>query len=337
MVFNNLVKLLKENNATIKPLYIETKDSQGTGLCNASILYSENKIRVILRNVEYTLFHSENEQLYQSRFEGPLSYYHKDNDLSLRTYNFYLELDENTLEIIKYSKIDTSQLDTKPIWNFIGLEDARLTFWNNKYYLCGVRRDTTTTGQGRIELSEIEINDDNVKEINRNRIEVQDKDSYCEKNWMPIKNRPFTFVKWTNPTEVVQVDLDSNLALPILLSNIYYDLPFDIRGGSQLISWNNDQYLSIVHECNFIPKNYNGYKDAEYYHRFIIWNSDLTINYISENFNFMTAKTEFCIGLEQVNNDIIIIFGFQDNCSFIIKICKDNLLNILNNKLKNCI
>ena len=44
-----------------------------------------------------------------------------------------------------------------------------------------IRRDTTPNGQGRMELSEIEINDDSVREINRSRIEVEDVDSYCEK------------------------------------------------------------------------------------------------------------------------------------------------------------
>ena len=59
-----------------------------------------------------------------------------------------------------------------------------------------------------MEFSELEINKSNVKEINRNRIEVEDKTSYCEKNWMPIKDKPFYFIKWTNPTQIVKVDLD---------------------------------------------------------------------------------------------------------------------------------
>ena len=46
---------------------------------------------------------------------------------------------------------------------FIGLEDARLVFWDNKYYAVGVRRDTTTTGHGRQEFSELQINDDSIK------------------------------------------------------------------------------------------------------------------------------------------------------------------------------
>ena len=121
MVYENLTKTILEIGGTIKPLLIDSKDSGGTGLCNASLLYNDGKLRMILRNVEYTLHCSEGEQLYQSRYEGPVSYYHRDDDLKLRTNNFYCELDETTLEIKKYSKIDTSKLEKTPIWVFIGL------------------------------------------------------------------------------------------------------------------------------------------------------------------------------------------------------------------------
>ncbi len=335
MVYENLTKTILELGGIIKPLLIDFKDSGGTGLCNASLLYNDGKLRMILRNVEYTLHCCEGEQLYQSRFEGPVSYYHRDEDLKLRTNNFYCELDETTLEIKKYFKIDTSKLDVTPIWTFIGLEDARLIYWDNKYYGCGVRRDTTTNGQGRMEFSELEINDNSVKEISRTRIEVENKESYCEKNWMPIKNKPFHFVKWSNPTEIVKVDLSEKKAKQIYLSNNKLNLPLDLRGGSQLIDWYDNTYLAIVHECKFLPQNFNGFKNADYYHRFIIWNKDWSIKYISESFNFMAGKIEFCIGLEEVDSNIFITFGFHDNACYAIKITKNNLNEIIWKKLQN--
>jgi len=74
MVYENLVKHIINNGGLCKPLYIDSEKTGGTGLCNASILYSENKLRMIIRNVEYTLYHAEGEQKFQSRYEGPLSY-----------------------------------------------------------------------------------------------------------------------------------------------------------------------------------------------------------------------------------------------------------------------
>lgn len=332
-ILHNLVSIFLDNGGIIKPIYIDSKYTNGTGLCNVSIYYNENSKELLynIRNVEYALYHSECEQKFQSKNEGPLSYYHPDDDLNLRTNNFICNINPDTLDIIHYNKIDTTLLDVEPIWTFIGLEDGRLVYWDNKYYLCGVRRDTTPNGEGRMELSELEISDKTVKEIKRNRIDVQDNTSYCEKNWMPVKDKPFHFIKWTNPTEVIKVNIDTNEAEQIYISNKILNLPKDLRGGSQLIPWYNDTYLAITHEVYFTPKNYNGYKDGDYYHRFIMWDKDWNITYVSKAFNFMTAKIEFCIGLECVNDDILISYGFQDNCSYIVKIKKEKLQDILNN------
>ena len=329
-MINNLVAtIINEYNGMIQPLIISSKETNGTGLCNPSLFVEGDKIHLIMRHVEYTLYHSEGDQKYQTVWEGPLSYYHRENCRDLKTNNYYCELNNQTFEIQKCYKINTSKLDKKPLWDFIGLEDARIVKWDEKYYLCGVRRDTTSNGQGRMELSEIEINDNEIIEINRNRIEVTDKSSYCEKNWMPILDKPYHFVKWTNPTEIVVVDLKENKSNTIFLSKKYDTIKDNLRGGTPLIKWFDNTYLCIVHDVDFIPKNHNGFKDSEYYHLFVIFNNDFTIKYISERFKFMTAKIEFCIGLAQYKDDILITFGFQDNCSYLIKINKDKLNNLI--------
>lgn len=329
-MYENLVKtIINDYNGIIKPLILPSTETNGTGTCNSSLFVEDNRIHLIIRHVEYTLYHSEGEQKYQTVWEGPLSYYHREDCRVLKTNNFYCILDNDDLSIKKYHRIDTSKLDVTPLWEFIGLEDARLVKWDDKYYLCGVRRDTTTNGQGRMELSEIEINDNFVKEINRNRIEVPDKDSYCEKNWMPILDKPYHFVKWTNPTEVVRVNLNDNISESVYLHENEKVFPYQMRGGTPLIRWNYDQYMCICHDVDYRPHNQNGHKDSDYYHRFVIFNNDFTIDKISEQFNFMTAKIEFCIGLAQFNDDILITFGFQDNSSYIIRINKDKLSTLI--------
>jgi len=331
-MIENLAKIvINDYGGDIVPLFINNDEISGTGLCNPSI-FVDDKVRLILRHVEYSLWHSESGK-HQSTFQGSLSYYHRDDVNELKTNNYYCELDENTFEIKSYHKIDTSTLDVDPLWVFIGLEDARIVNWLNKYYLCGVRRDTTTNGQGRMELSEIEINDDSVREVNRSRIEVEDVDSYCEKNWMPVLTKPFHFVKWTNPTEVVKVNLDSCKAECIYKGDKINSLYRDIRGGTPLIDWFNNTYLCITHETDFVLEDINGHKDVDYYHRFIIFNEDFTIKYISDYFNFMCARVEFCIGLAEYKDDILITFGFQDNGSYLLKVSKQSLKNLLENEL----
>ena len=67
--------------------------------------------------------------------------------------------------ISRYNKIDTTKLDKEPLWDFVGLEDSRIFRWEGDLYISGVRRDTTENGQGRMELSKIEVTEDAVKEV----------------------------------------------------------------------------------------------------------------------------------------------------------------------------
>lgn len=311
----NLVKCVISNGGEIAPLIIPSELTNGTGLMNPSVMVKDGKIIVIIRHVNYTFYHSER-KLFQHPY-GPLTYIHPENDIHLRTWNWYCELSDN-LDIEKFFKIDTSKFDTyDPLWDFVGLEDARIINWGNKLFLSGVRRDTTTNGQGRMELSEIEVYNNEVKEINRIRIELSTNlDSYCEKNWMPILDMPFHYIKWSNPTELVNVDISKALSKTVNISkNI--SLPRDLRGGSQVLPF-EDGYFAITHEVDLFSSEV-GRKDAIYYHRFVVWDKNFNIIKVTPEFNFMNADVEFCIGLAEHKNSYLITFGFQDNAAYILK------------------
>ena len=178
---------------------------------NPSIFIDGDKILVNVRHINYILYLSEKGKFHHEW--GPLQYLHPETDLTLTTYNYLCELNED-LDLVSHTKIDTSLFDVKPLWEFIGLEDCRLFKWNNKLYLCGVRRDTTPNGQGRMELSEISYRNGKAVEISRRRIPAPGADnSYCEKNWMPILDMPYHFVKWCNPTEIVKVDVEKQMEI----------------------------------------------------------------------------------------------------------------------------
>lgn len=304
------------SGGSIHPLMVPSELTEGTGLCNPSIFVDGEDILVNLRHVQYELFHSEFDQKYAS-WHGPLIYLHPDDDVTLRTFNYLLKLDEN-LNVGEYHKVDTSKLDKEPLWEFIGLEDARVVRWEGKLYLCGVRRDTTTTGEGRMELSEIEYTKDGVTEVARYRIEPPGDWSYCEKNWMPVIDKPFHFVKWSNPAEVVKVNLETLSSERVNDVTSYVEVPRDLRGSSDVIPF-EDGYMAITHEVDFWH-NEAGRKDAIYYHRFVIWDKDWNIKHITPEFKFMDAKIEFCCGLAEYKGEYIITFGYQDNTSYALRV-----------------
>jgi hypothetical protein len=258
---------------------------------------------------------------------GPLVYFNPENDITLTTTNYFGELNDD-LSIKWIHKIDTSKLDVKPLWEFIGLEDVRIVKWKNAMYICGVRRDTTPNGEGRMELSEIEIGNGYVKEVSRFRIPAPVPNaSYCEKNWMPILHEDFTFLKWCNPVEIVSFDLkDATCKTKFLGNQVNFDR--DQRGGGQVILW-EDGYLTLTHETDLFNSEV-GKKNATYKHRFIHWDKNWNVITKSPVFSFMDAKIEFACGLAKKNDKILITFGFQDNAAFVLECPSDAVKEFIN-------
>lgn len=324
--FEGMVKPFIAAGSSIHPLIIPSEMTNGTGLMNPSVYVDGDRLLVNVRHVNYTLYHSENKKFQHAG--GPLQYLNPENDLTLRTWNYLCELNDD-LTIKTINKVDTSQNDVEPLWEFIGLEDARVVRWDGKLYLCGVRRDTTTHGEGRMELSEIV---DNV-EVKRTRIPAPGaNNTYCEKNWMPVIDQPFTWVKWTNPTEIVRYYFTNNVTITTHLDESAFKsgMP-DFRGSSQVIPY-GDYYIAITHEVNLI-KPIVGEKDATYRHRFVVWDKKWNLIKYTEAFSFMNADIEFCCGLALYQGNFLISFGFQDNAAFILKVPKQLIEEFLDIKV----
>jgi len=306
----NLVQKAVGQGGKLAPLAIP-----GTfGGMNPSVFIDpDGDILVNVRVVNYILYHSENEQRFPSRW-GPLAYLHPEKDQRLVTENYVVRLNSN-LEVTDCAKVEMLELH-QPIWEFVGLEDARLVYWDD-YYLIGVRRDTTTNGVGRMEKSKVSIDKNawTIKEISRERIEVPSQ-SYCEKNWMPILDKPFHFVKWHSPIEVMKAE--GTMAQQVALKQGVQPEK-DQRGGSQLIRWGS-VYIAITHEVDLF-KNYLQQKDGIYRHRLCVYDDDLNLVGISpEPFSFLDGRIEFCVGAAEYEGDLLVSFGFQDNAAFVLRV-----------------
>lgn len=158
-----------------------------------------------------------------------------------------------------------------------------------------------------------------VSETKRVRIPAPAPDvSYCEKNWYAVMDRPYHFVKWTSPTEIVKADPNTELCEQVEVKPALKTLK-DQRGGSQLINW-GDYNICITHEVDLF-KNYLGQKDGIYKHRLVVWDNDLNMIGLSpEPFTFLDGQIEFCVGAAEYQNDLLISFGFQDNAAFVLRV-----------------
>jgi hypothetical protein len=323
---SNFVKIALENGGSIHPLIIPSTDLKGPSITNPSIYNDNGRIIVNLRNINYTLYHSE-----KRKFEhqwGPLVYIHPENDLRLRTWNILCEMNSD-MSIKSYHHIDTSNFPDKELWEFVGLEDARLVKWNERLYACGVRRDLETTGIGRMELCEIVMTETGVKQVSQDRIPTPvDPNAYCEKNWMPILDMPFHFVKWTNGTEVVRFNPDTHTTDQVVLKE-WKDLGcIDLRGGSQVLPLGTDHHFCLNHET-YLTKSDAGRKDGIYRHRFVVWDKDWNIVKVSNQFSFLNASIEFAVGMCEYGEDYLITFGFQDNAAYILRVPQEVVKNFI--------
>ncbi len=328
-MIKNLAKLCLDNGGSISPSIIPGDLIDGTGLCNSSIFIDDNgDILLNLRHVHYSLYHSEFKQKFYSGW-GCLAYLNPEDDICLKTGNYLCKLDSDTLYIKDYKKIDTSKYDIKPIWEFIGLEDSRIFRWDGKLFVSGVRRDVKDDGEGRMELCEIKFDNGKYKEVSRLRIEV-DPHTYLEKNWMPILDMPYHYVRWANPLQIVKVNpndksrvkvkegtLTTITCKTVINKSYEYYTERGLRGGSQVLKY-KDYHLAITHECDYWINEGNT-KDAKYYHRFIFWDKNWNLAKLSKPFKFMDTQIEFSCGLAIKENTFLITYGYQDNAAYVLK------------------
>jgi hypothetical protein len=325
----NLVQDAVARGGKLAPLVIPGELTNGTGLMNASVFVRDSgEILVNVRHVNYTLYHSENGQHFPSRW-GPLSYLHPEKYQKLATTNYLCRMNSD-LQMTDWTIVDTSKLDVEPLWEFVGLEDARLVEWDGALRLIGVRRDTTTNGEGRMEISTIDLNERpwSAQEVSRVRINTPfSSPTYCEKNWVPVLNTPFHMVKWTCPTELVKFDPTTGACDQVFLREGLTP-PKDQRGSSHVFSWKGF-YVSITHEVD-LYNNYLGQKDGVYRHRFVVWDQQWNQVGLSPlSLSFIEGQIEFCAGAAIYENDLLVSFGFQDNAAFVLRMTEAHVDEIV--------
>ena len=292
---------------------------KGWNCMNPSVMFFGGKLYFSVRCVNYTLFNSD-----YFPVEGQPTIY-CETEGNLRTVNFIGTLDANNGYAMKdVGKVDTSKCDVRPLWHFIGLEDARLIPWENRISLSGVRRDFQKDGCGRMEISHIEKTDKGWMETGRKRIPLpRDEDSYCEKNWMPFMDKDGLFLRNVSRNEIIDCSGKS------MKMETGFALPEHLRGDSQIVRLSEDGYIGVVHECRIdvMDKKSNA-RTGEYRHRFILLDNDGKITGCSRSFHYSNDfNIEFGCGLAVHGDNILISFSEMDLSAFLL-VFNRKLLNL---------
>ena len=319
------IKYLLDNDAQIAPLEIAYNEDEILASMNPSIWIKDGVGYINIRAVNYNLFNSKYREYTQN--DQPIAYVNKD-ELHLKTENFFGTIDLNTLEIQDISKVKMMQLH-EPCWDFIGLEDARIIMWDENIYLCGVRRDVKNNGEGRMELSTI-VKDDETnewKEIERVRMPAAGDDTaYLEKNWLPVIDRPYTWLKWCTPLEWCSYDKESNFLDIWFTGNL--GVPF--RGDSHLIRI-GDYYYCFMH--NVLNRQLNPKTNARisyYCHYILRFNAEnLSGAGVFGPFTYDNRfNIEFGCGLAYDGQYCYLTYAENDAAAYIIKFDQKYLINL---------
>ena len=340
--YRNIVNMMGNDPDTyLVPLRIPVTALEWPSLCNPSVFIDGDNVRMILRNVNYILHNSIHPYQCWSGW-GPCEYLIPQWDHPhLRTRNFLCEYTQNS---IGWKLIDTTEHDKEPIWDFVGLEDARLVRWDGRLLAIGVRRDDNEKGKGRMEISE--INEDG-KELSRTKIEVP-WDSYCEKNWVPIIDLPWHFMRTSNPVCIVKVnpeDLGKEMMAEIVVEKDMRDVgPVPgiynatwqgetlFRGSSQVIPYKKDKHIATVHTCE-LWLNELGRKVPKYLHHVVVWDKDWNLERVSPSFSFNDYNIEFSNGLAYKDGVFYLPFALQDNFSYMMEISEKSMDNLISGDL----
>lgn len=284
-------------------LYINLLNNYNSKLAksNPTILFDE-VLFVNFRCINYLAYISLNEK-YKKKINGWIS-------SNLVTSTNYLGYFENDILQNKFKKLDLQE-EQKSRYN--GLEDAILTKWENSTYLCGTRCDKDTD-KGRFCIYTLNEKYEPIKEI------VINDENYVgniEKHWSPIEGRPFTFIKWTNPTEIITIDRKTGDVEKRTVNPQTKICSSNLRGNCQTVKY-KDGYLGIVHDTK---RYYNKKSElySSYKHYFIQYNKNLEIVRISKPFNFEVNDIEFCCGLQIVDGKVYISYSVYDAIPVLIK------------------
>jgi len=231
------------------------------------------------------------------------------------------------LKVKNLREIDISSVEG---WSFDrGLEDPKIFYRDGQLYVTCVMMEKTVTPVARMAVAKLDVKKNRLTEI----VKFPGVDEKRpEKNWMvPLyeKSPHFDWVYGPNATVTGST-----------LSSWMIDSPQTsaLRGNTNLLPWGGGgNYLAVMHRT-FVDQSriwdarVFGSKEAylrNYVHYFVEFDSRGMIVAMSRGFQFHKPGVEFCAGLVERGDDLLISFGREDVSSHIAILSKAIVLKSL--------
>ena len=267
------------------------KPEPGWTAMNPSVALCDGRLRAIIRTVNYRM---DDEGRYL--INGTDGTANDSNPINTR--NFLADIDPISLTATAQAELLPPGNMPPPLFKpVIGFEDMRLIPNGKFLFTSSCVREMNPEGYCEQVLATIAP----ASLANVKRMLKQPR--LYEKNWMPII-KTGTQLFMYRLGEVVDETGKTVVSHPP---------DFDtgqISGSSQVIKY-GDGWLAIVHEARALPdKPHKRY----YYHRFVEFDFDFKVKYLSKPFVFNDKLIEFCAGLcwHPDGKRLVISYGWQD-------------------------
>lgn len=210
-----------------------------------------------------------------------------------------------------------------------GVEDARLFWKNDSWYVLGViQRVSSSNRKTRLALFELDVEKNTAVHV---KTYESWETSRSEKNWMPVAygdNANFDYVY--SSAGVVKGDY-------YILNATSDEYINALRGGSCLWPLSDGTYLAITHSTYvkdnvFYDKETNGFAKTQmrtYTHQFVHYDAYGKVAEVSEEFVFDSPSIEFAAGLVGVGEDFVISYGSNDVSANFAVIPKKTVMSLL--------
>ena len=216
-----------------------------------------------------------------------------------------------------------------------GAEDARLFWRDGSWYMTAVIYEPPTILYARLALYKIDAIKNTATFV---EILNAPHENRSEKNWMTsdVKTEMFDYIY--SPTQTYKngsldgtyIDMERSIEKQKYISHI--------RGGSGLVLQTDGTYLSIVHDVSVDVRSVwdapsfsvRHVHSRKYRHYFARYSAEGALIGLSEPFIFKHGGIEFCAGLIEDGENLVLSWGSKDVFALFAVINKDNVINTIN-------
>lgn len=251
-------------------------------------------------------------------------YYAKTSDGIINTINYLLIMNDKFEVLNQIKLIDLSiyqEYDHRPVK---GLEDVILFQYKNELWLTCTTLDTMPNGIPQISLCYVgdidfiyELRDIDSININVKRPLSLLDSNRAEKNWLPFVYQDqihfiygYPIIRYINDEKIKEEIGYLDTELKINHDNKLSFKRFRGSGGPVKFVYNEiSGYLTVVHEVSWCQDS-----SRIYTHRFVFFDENFEIKYLSLPWIFEQHGLEFCRSMAYADNQTLIITcGLKDN------------------------